>query len=99
MNEPSTYEIVIRGHANERLLARLSDDFSIDNTANGHTRLVGEVRDASHLHGVINQLTSLAIEIVSIAEVDLSRPEGSGEGRYAAGTATGEPRRYADDVT
>lgn len=65
MNEPTTYEIVIRGNASERILARLSDDFSID-TADGHTRLVGEVRDSSHLHGVINQLTSLAIEIVSI---------------------------------
>ena len=65
MNEPTTYEIVIRGNASERLLARLRDDFSID-TADGHTRLVGEVRDSSHLYGVINQLTSLAIEIVSI---------------------------------
>ena len=66
MNEPITYEIVIRGHASERLLARLSDDFSIDTSAGRHTRLVGEIRDSSHLHGVINQLTSLAIEIVSI---------------------------------
>lgn len=66
MNEPITYEIVIRGQASERFLARLSDDFSIDTTVGGHTRLVGEVRDPAHLHGVINQLTSLAIEIVSI---------------------------------
>ena len=66
MNEPTPYEIVIRGNASERILARLSDDFSIEPTPDGHTRLVGEVRDSSHLHGVINQLTSLAIEIVSI---------------------------------
>ena len=70
MNEPITYEIVIRGHASERFLARLSDDFSIDTTAGSHTRLVGEIRDAAHLHGVINQLTSLAIEIVSFAPAD-----------------------------
>ncbi len=30
MNEPTTYEIVIRGHASDRILARLRDDFSID---------------------------------------------------------------------
>ena len=66
MNEPTPYEIVIRGNASERILDRLSDDFSIEPTPDGHTRLVGEVRDSSHLHGVINQLGSLAIEIVSI---------------------------------
>ena len=65
MNEPVTYEIVIRGRASERLLARLADDFSITPGDDGHTRLVGDVRDASHLHGVINQLTALAIQIVS----------------------------------
>ena len=70
MNEPITYEIVIRGQASERILARLRDDFSIDATAGGHTRLVGEIRDPAHLHGVINQLTSLAIEIVSINPAD-----------------------------
>ena len=43
MNEPITYEIVIRGHASERLLARLSDDFSIDTSVGRHTRLVGEM--------------------------------------------------------
>ncbi|MGB5757900.1 MAG: hypothetical protein WBM50_13370 [Acidimicrobiales bacterium] len=66
MNELLTYEIVIRGQASERILARLSDDFSIEIIAGRHTRLVGEIRDSAHLHGVINQLTSLAIEIVSI---------------------------------
>ena len=70
MNEPVTYEIVIRGRASERLLARLADDFSIIPGADGHTRLLGDVRDAAHLHGVINQLTTLAIEIVSLTPVE-----------------------------
>ena len=69
MNEPVTYEILLRGHASERLLARLRDDFSID-TAGRQTRLVGEIRDAAHLHGVITQLTSLAIEIVRLGPVE-----------------------------
>ena len=70
MNDPITYEIVIRGHASERILARLRDDFSIDTTAGPRTRLVGEIRDAAHLHGVVTQLTSLAIDIVSLAPVE-----------------------------
>ncbi len=74
MNEPITYEIVIRGHASERLLARLCDEFSVDTPAGGHTRLVGDVRDAAHLHGVINQLTSLAIEIVSLTPASPPNP-------------------------
>ncbi|MEO0494449.1 MAG: hypothetical protein AAF081_13655 [Actinomycetota bacterium] len=74
MNEPVSYEIIIRGRASERLLARLADDFSIAPGADGRTRLIGDVRDASHLHGVINQLTTLAIEIVSFTPVDHPAP-------------------------
>lgn len=69
MNEPVTYEIVIRGRASDRILAGLRDDFSIDPSTSG-TRLVGEIRDAAHLHGVITHLTSLAIEIVSVTPAD-----------------------------
>ena len=74
MNDPITYEIVIRGKATERLLTRLCDDFSIDTTSGGHTRLVGDIRDPAHLHGVIAQLTSLAIEIVSLAPAGAPHP-------------------------
>ncbi|MEL7209302.1 MAG: hypothetical protein AAGK32_13885, partial [Actinomycetota bacterium] len=44
----------------------VDDDFVMDATDTGHTRLTGEIRDPAHLHGVLNQLTSLAIEIVSV---------------------------------
>ncbi|MEZ5376816.1 MAG: hypothetical protein R2733_09930 [Acidimicrobiales bacterium] len=74
MNQPTTYEIVIRGQASERILARLRDDFSIETIAGRHTRLVGKIRDPAHLHGVINQLTSLAIDIVSLTPADRNLP-------------------------
>ncbi len=77
MNEPITYEIVIRGRASERILARLSDDFSIETIAGGHTRLVGVIRDAAHLHGVVTQLTSLAIGIVSLTPFEPDRPKSN----------------------
>ena len=79
MNEPTTYVIVIKGRANARLLRPLLDDFSInpsggcpadgygDRFVDGVTRLVGEVRDAAHLHGVVAHLTSVNVELISIA--------------------------------
>ena len=73
MNEPTTYEIVIRGHATERLLGRLQDDFTIEHADPGHTRLTGVIRDAAQLHGLVTHLTSLAIDIVSVTPVDPAR--------------------------
>jgi hypothetical protein len=75
MHDPSSYEIVIRGNAGDRLLARLSDDFTVEVTSEGSTRLIGEIRDPAHLHGVIVHLTSLAIEVISITPRNPSFPE------------------------
>ncbi len=70
MNEPVRYEIVIKGNASERLLGALRDDFAIEATDDGTTRMTGAIRDAAHLHGVITHMTSLAIEIVSLARLE-----------------------------
>ena len=66
MSEPTTFEIVLRGRASARLLRPLLDDFTCDHPADGTTRLVGTVRDASHLHGVVAHLTSVNVELISI---------------------------------
>ncbi len=67
MNEPTTYEIVVRGRATDRLLRPLLDDFDVDHPRSDRTRLTGVVRDPAHLHGVMAHLTSLAIEVISLA--------------------------------
>ena len=83
MNEPTTYEIVIRGRANARVLHPLLDDFvcehlvdrpvdraggrAVDQGSEGVTRLVGVVHDPAHLHGVVAHLTSMNAELISIA--------------------------------
>ncbi|MCU1393549.1 MAG: hypothetical protein JWM34_1977 [Ilumatobacteraceae bacterium] len=67
MTSPTTYEIVIRGRASARFLQPMLHDFAVDHTAAGVTRLVGEVRDAAHLHGIVAHLTSVNAELVSIA--------------------------------
>lgn len=70
MNEPVTHEIVIRGHASERMLGAFRDDFAIEVTDAGTTRMIGTIRDAAHLHGVVTHLTSLAIDIVSFTPAE-----------------------------
>jgi hypothetical protein len=74
MNEPITYEVVIRGHASERMLGAFRDDFAIEATDGGTTRLTGTIRDAAHLHGVVTHLISLAIDVVSLAPLELDLP-------------------------
>lgn len=71
MSEPTTYEIVLRGRPSRRLLRPLLDDFTIgapsDDGAGCFTRLVGDIGDPAHLHGLVAHLTSVNVELVSIA--------------------------------
>ncbi len=71
MPEPTTYEIVLRGRPSRRLLRPLLDDFTIDTSsecgADGATRLVGDIGDPAHLHGLVAHLTSVNLHIISIA--------------------------------
>lgn len=66
----AVYEIVIRGRAGERVLHPLLDDFTVDHPVADRTRLIGIVRDPSHLHGVLAHLTSMAVEVLSVTAVD-----------------------------
>jgi len=71
MSEPTTYEIVLRGRPSTRLLRPLLDEFiveaPIDNATGDATRLVGDICDPAHLNGVVAHLTSVNVEITSIA--------------------------------
>jgi hypothetical protein len=75
MSEPTSYEIVIRGRATDRLLRPLLDDFTIDHGRPGVTRLVGDIGDSAHLHGVLAYLTSVNAEVVSIVPLPAARTE------------------------
>ena len=79
MTSATTYELVLRGRASARLLRPLLDDFVIDHSVPGVTRLVGRVLDASHLHGVLAHLTSVGVELVSLGPVacTASQPDPS----------------------
>lgn len=70
MFEPTTYEIVIRGRATARVLHPLLDDFVCDHTTDGVTRLIGEIHDPAHLHGLVAHLTAMNAELISIGPAD-----------------------------
>ena len=65
----NTYEIVIKGRASARLLQPMLDEFVLDHSVDGVTRLTGEVRDSAHLHGIVAHLTSVNAELISIGPI------------------------------
>ena len=69
MPDVHTHEIVLRGRLGDRLLGPFLDDFTVDHTPAGCTRLVGTVVDASHLHGLVAYLASINAELISITPV------------------------------
>jgi hypothetical protein len=66
MPDAHTHEIVLRGRLGQSLLGHLSDDFTVDHSDAGRTRLVGIVRDSSHLHGLVAYLASINADVISI---------------------------------
>lgn len=70
MSEPTIYEIEIRGRASDRVLRPVIDDFAIEVTAAGNTRLVGPIGDASHLSGLLAHFTSLNIDVLRFSPRD-----------------------------
>lgn len=67
MTEPTIYEIELKGKLGVRSLRPLMDDFSLAESEVGVTRLVGVIRDASHMHGLVVHLASMNVDIISIA--------------------------------
>jgi hypothetical protein len=67
-----SHEIVLRGRLGPHLLGPFVDDFAVhvDHGRTGVTRLVGTVRDTSHLHGLVAYLASINAELISITPVD-----------------------------
>ena len=67
---PTRYEIELGGHASERVLRPVMDEFTVEMTEAGTTRLVGDVRDSSHLNGLLAHYTSLNIEVVALRRLE-----------------------------
>ena len=66
MPDPHVHVILLRGRLTGRLLGPFVDDFAVDHDQPGLTRLVGTLRDPSHLHGLVAYLASINAELISI---------------------------------
>lgn len=61
---PVCYRLVVRGRLSERL-ASAFDGLTVE-AAEGQTVLSGRFLDQSQLHGVLDRLRALGIELVSV---------------------------------
>ena len=59
-----TYELVVRGEIGDRF-APLFDGMRLERRA-GETVLTGPVRDQAQLHGVIERIQELGLELISV---------------------------------
>ncbi|MBZ0301269.1 MAG: hypothetical protein K8J31_16100, partial [Anaerolineae bacterium] len=59
------YEIRIKGHLDESW-ADWFDSMSLSHQDNGETLLSGALPDQAALHGVLNRLRDLGIELISV---------------------------------
>jgi outer membrane PBP1 activator LpoA protein len=64
MGTVKVYRIVVRSELNERY-ATAFEEMSME-MRGGQTILTGEVKDQSHLHGILNRLNGLGLELLSI---------------------------------
>jgi hypothetical protein len=69
MPEVPTHEILLRGRIGRRQLRPFLDDFTVDHSTAGRTRLVGTIVDASHLHGLVAYLASINAELIAVTPV------------------------------
>lgn len=69
MPDVHTHEIVLRGRLGPSLLGPVLDDFVVDHADAGRTRLLGTVRDPSHLHGLVAYLASINAELISLTPI------------------------------
>jgi hypothetical protein len=67
---PTRYEIEIGGHASDRVLRPVVDEFTVELTGAGTTRLVGPIRDSSHLNGLLVHFASLNVEVMGLRRID-----------------------------
>jgi hypothetical protein len=65
--EPTTYRISVRGRLTKRLGSAF-EGMSLE-AGQGQTFLVGEIRDQSHLYGLLDQVRNLGLELVSVEVV------------------------------
>ena len=68
------YRIVVRGELGDRF-APLLGGMSLERVA-GTTVITGDVIDQAHLHGLIQQIEELGLELVSVTQASAGQANG-----------------------
>jgi len=71
--EAKTYTIIVQGRLSERF-ASAFPRVSVE-PGSEQTRIETEPLDQSQLHGLLDQLRDLAIELVAVNETDMAGPQ------------------------
>jgi hypothetical protein len=64
-NAPTSYQIVVRGELSRRYRT-VFEGMTLE-VGNGQTAITGPVLDQTHLHGLLNRVGDLGLELVSVA--------------------------------
>ena len=78
---PVRYQISVRGRLTERLGSAFAG-MTMEPGA-GQTALVGEIRDQSHLYGILDRVRSLGLELVSVEPSRTGQASNQDEGTGA----------------
>jgi hypothetical protein len=70
-----SYEIRIKGHLDE-IWADWLGELTIRHEANGETLLTGSLPDQAALHGVLNRLRDLGVQLISVNPVNTTQAPG-----------------------
>jgi hypothetical protein len=65
METNTIYQIRIKGHLDERWM-RWFEGFEVTQHPNGETVISGPIMDQAALHGVLNRIRDLGMELVSV---------------------------------
>jgi hypothetical protein len=71
MVAPTEYEIRLKGRLSDSLCTAL-EDFTAS-VAPAETVMRGELRDQSELHGVLERIQSLGLELIEVRQLDVER--------------------------
>jgi hypothetical protein len=74
---PTSYEIVVRGELSQRFSTAFEGMTLV--ARDGQTAITGPVVDQAHLHGLLDRVRDLALELVSVnATLELTAPTPHG---------------------
>jgi hypothetical protein len=62
--EPTVFRIVVRGELSQRYVPAF-EGMTLA-TGDGQTAIVGPVTDQAHLHGLLNRIGDLGLELISV---------------------------------